>query len=111
MSKDAKEPDFRETGNDSINSKYDIINAAANKSMRWWFFVLLMIGMVVVGFLYTDMRTERTAMRQEIREVRESQLKYVTDQGSAVVTALANNTLALKANTDTLQRLDNRKNP
>lgn len=81
------------------------------KGDRWWFFVLLMIGMVTVGFLYQDMRSERSSMRLEITEVRNSQLAYVTAKNEAMMEALLNNTRALEANTQTLNRIENRKNP
>ena len=106
-------PEFKEdeTPEGTVLAKYDLINRAASKDMRWWFFVLLMIGMGTVAFLYTDMRAERTSMRLEITEVRNSQLKYVTEISAAMHTALMNNTRALEANTQTLNRIENRRNP
>lgn len=105
-----KEPDFRDVG-DPLEARWNIFNAAAKKDLHWWFFALLMIGMGAFAFLYYDMRKERDSQRQEIRDVRESQLKYVTDKSEAMMTALLNNTRALEANTQTLNRIENRRNP
>lgn len=95
----------------SLAEKFGILDRAAKKDLHWWFFVLLMIGMSAFAFLYYDMRTERTSMRAEITELRNSQLAYVTAKNDIMMTALINNTRALEANTQTLNRLETRKYP
>jgi len=89
--------------------RFNVFDKAAKKDLHWWFFALLMIGMIAIGFLYIDMRKEREMMRGEITEVRQSQLKYVTEKSEAMMSALLNNTRALEANTQTLNRIENRK--
>lgn len=113
MPNEPEPPDFGayHAPENALMEKWDVINRAANKDMRWWFFVLLMIGMVTVGFLYADMRAERASMRLEITEVRKDQIEYVTAKSEAMMSALVNNTRALEANTQTLNRIENRKNP
>lgn len=65
-----------------------------------------MIGMAAFAFLYYDMRTERTQMRSEITELRNSQLAYVTSKNDALMIALVNNTRALEETTRTLNRIE-----
>lgn len=89
-----------------INEKFNIFDRAAKKDVHWWFFALLMIGMVAIGFLYTDMRKERSEMRVEITTIRESQLSFVTAKNEALMAALINNTKALEANTHAMQRIE-----
>lgn len=105
-----KEPDFSEAS-DPWEAKWNIFNAAANKDFHWWFFALLMFGIGAFAFLYYDMRAERASMRLEITEVRNAQLAYVTAKNEAMMAALLNNTRALEANTQTLNRIENRRNP
>lgn len=93
----------------AILEKWNLFDKAAKKDLHWWFFALLMIGMLTVGFLYTDMRSERTSMRTEITEMRNSQLAYVTTKNEALMTALINNTRALEATLQTLNRIENRR--
>lgn len=65
--------------------------------------------MMAFAFLYYDMRKERESLRSEILDVRKSQLEYVTAKSEAMMGALLNNTRALEANTQTLNRIENRK--
>lgn len=94
---------------DPLEAKWNIFNAAAKKDIHWWFFALLMIGMGYVGFERWESNQERTQLREEITQVRTSQLDYVTAKSEAMMAALLNNTRALEANTQTLNRLENRK--
>lgn len=102
-------PDFKAAPalvESALMERFNVFDKAAKKDLHWWFFALLMIGMVTVGFLYQDMRAERASMRLEITEVRKDQLAYVTTKNDAMMTALINNTKALEANTQTLQRIE-----
>lgn len=107
------QPDFPAytvaTHENALEAKWNIFNAAAKKDLHWWFFALLMIGMGAFAFLYYDMRTEREALRKEIQDVRNSQLAYVTSKNDLFMAALLNNTRALEANTQILNRLENRR--
>lgn len=89
--------------------KWNVFDKAAKKDLHWWFFALLMIGMLAIGFLYNDMRREREILRGEITEVRKDQLSFVTAKNEVMMTAIINNTRALEANTQTLNRIENRK--
>lgn len=93
----------------ALTERFNIIDKAARKDLHWWFFVLLMIGMVTVGFLYVDMRQERAAMRQEITSVRDAQLKYLTDKNELLMSAIVNNTRALETTNQILNRIENSK--
>lgn len=95
---------------DPLEAKWNLFNAAAKKDLHWWFFALLMIGMGYVGFERWESGKEREALRAEILDVRTSQLAYVTSKNDAMMAALLNNTRALEANTQTLNRIENRKN-
>jgi hypothetical protein len=107
----SQQPDFQAySGPESaLEARWNIFNAAAKKDLHWWFFALLMIGMGAFAFLYYDMRTERESLRKEILEVRNSQLAYVTAKNDALMSALLNNTRALEANTQTLNRIESRR--
>lgn len=93
----------------ALVEKFNLIDKAAKKDMHWWFFVLLMIGMITVGFLYVDMRKERADMRNEISNVRDSQLKYLTDKNELLMSAIVNNTRALETTNMILNRIENSK--
>ncbi len=96
---------------DALEAKWNLFNAAAKKDLHWWFFALLMIGMGYVGFERWESGKERDQLRAEITEVRTSQLTFVTAKNEVMMTAIINNTRALEANTQTLNRIENRKNP
>lgn len=106
-------PDFRAYPMPSPESamleKWNIFDKAAKKDMRWWFFALLMIGMAYVGFERWESSKERDQLRGEITSVRESQLAFVTAKNDVMMTAIINNTRALESNTQTLNRMENRK--
>lgn len=93
-----------------LTEKFNLFDRAAKKDIHWWFFALLMVGMAAVGFLYNDMRRERSEMRKEIAAVRDAQLAYVTVKNEALMVALVNNTKALEANTQIMNRIENRSN-
>lgn len=106
-------PQFSEDAASSPESavldKWNLFDKAAKKDMRWWFFALLMIGMAYVGFERWESSKERDTLRGEITAVRESQLAFVTSKNDIMMTAIINNTRALEANTQTLNRIENRK--
>lgn len=108
---DNEPPDFRAYNHreNALLDKWNLFDKAAKKDLHWWFFALLMIGMAGFAFLYSDMRKDREAMRVEIQQLRTDQLAYVTVKSEAMMAALLNNTRALEANTQTLNRLENRK--
>lgn len=92
-----------------LTERFNIIDKAAKKDLHWWFFVLLMIGMGYVGFERWESNQERVILRSEITEVRNAQMAYLTAKNEAMMAALLNNTRALEANTQTLNRLENRR--
>lgn len=100
-----------ETPEAALMTKWNIFDKAAKKDLHWWFFALLMIGMGYVGFERWESAEERKALRNEITDVRTSQLEYVTKKNEALMEALMNNTRALEANTQTLNRIEARRNP
>lgn len=93
----------------SVLEKWNIFDKAANKDIKWWFFALLMIGMAYVGFERWESAKERDQLRQEITEVRKDQMNFVIAKNEAMMSALLNNTRALESNTQTLNRIENRK--
>ncbi len=106
------DPDFSSAPSQessALEAKWNLFNAAAKKDLHWWFFALLMIGMLAIGFLYVDMRRERENLRSEITAVRDAQLAFLTSKNDSMMTALLNNTRALEANTRTLDRIEVRK--
>ncbi len=110
MPNETPPPDFRAYAPpDPLEAKWNIFNAAAKKDLHWWFFALLMIGMGYVGFERWESSKERIQLRSEITSVRDSQLAYVQAKNEAMMAALINNTKALEANTQTLNRIENRK--
>lgn len=89
-----------------IDPRWKIVDAAAKKSDRWWMFTLLML---VIGLLLYDHYAagkQIDALRAEIGDVRKDQLAYLTAKNEAMMVALLNNTKALEANTQTLNRLE-----
>lgn len=95
--------------NSELESKFNILDRMAKKGDRWWFIALLIIGMLYVGYERWESANERQSLRVEILEVRNSQLAFVTNKNEIMLGALLNNTRALEANTQTLNRMENRK--
>ena len=93
----------------AILEKWNLFDKAAKKDLHWWFFALLMIGMAAFAFLYMDMKKERESLRAELGDVRKEMFIFVTTKNDVMMNALTNNTRALEANTQTLNRIENRK--
>lgn len=106
-------PDFSQahtiSAENALLDKWNVFDKAAKKDLHWWFFALLMIGMGYVGFERWESGKERDQLRSEITDVRQSQLAFVTAKNEVMMTAIINNTRALEANTQTLNRIENRK--
>lgn len=93
----------------ALMEKFNVFDRAAKKDLHWWFFALLMIGMGYVGFERWEFGRREDSLRGEITEVRNAQLQYVTSKSEAMMSALLNNTRALEANTQTLNRMERNK--
>lgn len=93
----------------SITDQFNLFDKAAKKDIHWWFFALLMIGMAYVGFERWEFGKERELLQIQISRIQESQLAYVTTKSETMMSALLNNTRALEANTQTLNRIEFRK--
>ena len=93
----------------ALMEKFNVFDKAAKKDLHWWFFALLMIGMGYVAFERWESSKEREQLRSEITEVRNSQLAFLTSKNDAMMGALLNNTRALEINTQTLNRIENRR--
>jgi len=95
---------------EDVSSALNLIGKAAKQSDRWWFFALLIIGMIYVGWERMQSAHEQEALRKEIVEVREAQMAYLREKTQIVTEALVNNTRALQENTAVLNRFDARRN-
>jgi len=95
---------------EDVSSALNLIGKAAKQSDRWWFFALLIIGMIYVGWERMQSAHEQEALRKEIVEVREAQMAYLREKTQIVTEALVNNTRALQENTAVLSRFDARRN-
>lgn len=89
-----------------MESRFNILDRMAKKGDRWWFIALLMIGIAYSAYERWEASKEREGLRVEILEVRTSQLAFVTAKNDIMMTAIINNTRALEANTQTLNRLE-----
>lgn len=104
-----KPPDFSAVKDTSLLDKWNLFDKAASKDIKWWFFALLMIGMGYAGFERWQSAEENKSLRQEITDVRKDQMAFVISKNEAMMSALMNNTEALKSNTQTLMRIELRK--
>ena len=93
--------------NDLID-KFNLLDKAAKKSDRWWFLALLIAGMLAVGWLYSDMRTERQAQNVKIDAMHDRIEEKLSSSLSDTTRALDKTSTAIEANTAMLRRVDER---
>lgn len=89
-----------------VLEKYNVIDRAAKKSDRWWFFALLVIGMVAIWFIYTDMRGERLAQNTKLEKMHDTIETFMQTTLQKTTEALDKNSAAVERNTTELQRVD-----
>lgn len=89
---------------EEIESRFDLLDKAAKKSDRWWFLALLIIGMAYAWWIQTEAKKDIVALRDENKQLHIQLETHLAENNLRLSELLARNTLALEANTRTLER-------
>lgn len=89
-----------------IEEQISLINHAARKSDRWWFFALLLIGMTFIGFLIHWGQDELAKRDSRIEALEERYTNYLVTTNAQLTQALTENSKVIEANSRLLDRVE-----
>ena len=89
-----------------ITEAVGILDKAARKSDRWWFIVLLIVGMAWAGFTQYEMRQALSVRDARINEIEHQYIAHLQEWGSKSAQMIAENTQALNDVRRAMERQD-----
>lgn len=76
----------------TVGQVLKVVDRGAKKDDRWWFFMLLILGMTYVGYERWENNVERAGLRAEIEQVRSSYEHHLEATAQTLTSALTQNT-------------------